>query len=401
MPEPIATRKTAPRRVAPRLPAETGTMRVEDLFPELRAARPKAKPASEVRAARAVTPRAGTPAVRPGNGTTRVGAKPSGTPTAVRATSAPRATAAEPVVRSTRRPTPTPASGPVRKPGARPPSSTGLPRAAAPVSAPAAPVAAPTAAPAAPRFSLIAGTGAALTLMFICLIILNSSLQVSAVTVEDRMRAGEVALRHETWEPGNCIVDVTSLSPEVADVDIFLVQDEDDPGFVHFLVEAKRVGSAAIVIEYENKDRKVVNLAVDAETTDANPREDRKARGDVLERVREQLRAADELLADADKSVENSWKAYAGFQRALRLLKQIRLYQFLPEFKGLEDRIRQAADQVEVRYKKVEAEYQVARDRQMDWKARELLSVLMQIVPDAKDPRFLKNRTYLEYLHLE
>lgn len=301
-------------------------------------------------------------------------------------------------VKKTRRPTPRSASAPPRRPEASRREPT--PRAGVKTVAAAPPRA--EREPEKPRFKLIAGTGAVLTLLFICLIILNSSLQVSAITIDERMSVGDVSVRHETWEHGNSIVDVASLDPTVADVEIFLVQDEEQPGFVHFLVSAAKEGEASIVIQYENKDRKIIHAIVEPAANPIAPgKEDHKSKADALEKVRELLRVGDELMVDGDKGVENTFKAYASYQKALRALKQIRLHQFLPEYKGLEEKIRKANDQVEVRYKKAEAEYQVARDRKMDWKARELVKVLMQIVPDPKDPRYLKNRTYLDYLHHE
>ncbi len=402
MPETIKKAKAAngpaPAPVAKRtktLSYDTGSVRSEDLFPELRAKKKPSNPA--VPAVKSSTPPAPVKKIRK----TEVTSSPkvvSSAPVAAgaaRETTPRRATTPKAGVKTA---SPSGAAGTVRK-SATPAQGVKkvAPAAAAPKRTQPATPEGRTEEP--PRLKLIAGTGIGLTLLFVCLIILNASLQVSAITIEERMTVGDVTVRHETWERGNAIVDITSLDPNVADVDIFLIQDEFEPGYIHFLVSALKEGEVPVLIEYENKDQKIVRVTVEPPAPEPMTKDDKKSKADTLERVREFLRAGDELTQDADKSVENTWKAYASYQRALRTIRQIRLHQFLPEFKGLEEKIQKARDQIEVRYKKAEAEYQVARDRQMHWKARELLKVLMQIVPDPKDPRHMKNKTYMEYLH--
>ncbi len=398
MPETIATRKPTTKRPAQAFPTATGAVRVEDLFPELKAKKKarKSDPAiAPVPAATALrkTPPAG---VKPVTAATASSSKTSPAMGFKPVASARPATAVK---------TATPPKGVNSLPATRPASAI-KPAQAKTTAVKKAPATASQAAsknarqPDKPRLKLIAATGAGLTLLFICLIILNSSMQISSIRIEEKMSAGEVAVRHESWDPGNSIVDITSLDPEIAEVDIFLVQDEEEPGFVHFLIDAKREGVADLVVEYENKDRKVISVTVEPSSAESSlVKEDRKSKTDTLEKVRDHLKTGDELIADANKSVENVYKALMAFQKAQRTIRLIRLHQFLPEYKGLDGKIKAAHDQIEVSYKKVEAEYQVARDRQMHWKARDLLKVLMQIVPDQKDSRYLKNRTYLDYVH--
>ncbi|MBI3270001.1 MAG: hypothetical protein HYZ53_13325 [Planctomycetes bacterium] len=247
-----------------------------------------------------------------------------------------------------------------------------------------------------PRITLILGTGAILGVLFVCLIILNQATTVSTVEVALEMRAGEIQVRHETWKEGNPVFDILSSDPEVVEAKPFLYQEESD--MVHFLIVAKTEGQSDVQLVYNNKDSKLYHVKVEPKPKLKSDWLDLK-KEQLLERVRGTIQLADDFHRDGSKSLDNYYKAVKNYKLAVQMLKSVRMYNYLPEYKDVSEKLRVAEKDLDDVYNKCDAEYQVAVDRELNAKARPLLEVLLKIIPDEGDERYHKNKTLLEYKH--
>lgn len=247
-----------------------------------------------------------------------------------------------------------------------------------------------------PRIKLILGAGGFLAVLFVCLIILNQAAATSTVEIAMDMVAGDVQVKHETWKEGNPVFDVDSTDKEVVDVKPILYQEDTDQ--VHFLVFARTDGQADVVVTYNNKDLKIFHVKVEPKAA-VKPEWAALKKDQLIERARAAIQVGDDFHRDGLKSLDNYYKAVKNYKLAATMLRTIRFGGSLPEYKDVAAKLDAAQKDLDDLYNKTAYEYEAAVDRELHTKARALLEVLIKILPDENDERYLKNKTLLEYLH--
>lgn len=248
---------------------------------------------------------------------------------------------------------------------------------------------------------IVGATAVLLGIGFVVALVLKANaMQPKIVTTEREIELGGREVLHEPFPAENPIVDVYSEAPEIVAVDPFLHYGTS----LHLVLEAKAPGQASVVLRHQNGDRRIVRAKV-PENQSGLAKTEGETRMAVIQKAIEKERIGDEFWQDLDKNAENYFKAWSHYTQAIDLLKTVRLYHFLPEYHGTKDRPglkqkeEEARRKLEEYYTRVEKDFELARELDQPEKARQLLLLMLRILSDPNDARYLKNRTFLEFVY--
>lgn len=238
----------------------------------------------------------------------------------------------------------------------------------------------------------------AIVVVAICLVALSALalVKLSKVTThsEERveLRPGRRTVRHEKWAESNRIVQIRCEDPLVVSVDLFLTQ----PGMIHFLLEGKMTGESAVILEFASGDTKSIRVRVSSETPGKQPP---LRQQDSIARAVELVHLGDRLYGDRHKEDQNWSRASASYDEALACFRQVPFFVFLPEYRTAIEKARTTELEWNGYYEQVWAEFEIAQTRNDVSAARKILERLLRIVTDPNDPRYLRNKTVMEFLY--
>ena len=229
-----------------------------------------------------------------------------------------------------------------------------------------------------------------------------------------QMAMGENRVIEEVWEEDNPIlVPVDPASNLVLPRDPRVLIEWVMPSkrkISYFLVSARQKGTTKFVIPYKNKDRKILTIKIRGESL--NIKEQQKFMDGIkklpmderIRRGKRYLSKGDELTRERDSVGKEDYyyRAMKNYEKAFLILETVELRDFNPDFQATFDESRDKRDvakkDFEKQVKKVKGRFFEAYKRGNQEAARRELRILLKVIQDPNNVRYLRYKLYLEHL---